>query len=158
MFCTLADLSLYKNTKKRLMGVDLGDKTVGLSLSDLSLTIATPYKTLNRQGQEKTFNELKTIIEEHKVAALIFGYPLNMNGTEGPQSQKVKAFAGKFYEFYPILIFLWDERLSTAAVTRTMITADLSRRRQKEVVDKMAASFILQGVLDTLKRSDTDKI
>ncbi|MBY0282200.1 MAG: Holliday junction resolvase RuvX [Alphaproteobacteria bacterium] len=154
MFCTIADLTLYKNTKKRLMGIDLGDKTIGLSLSDLSLTIATPYKTLSRQGQEKSFNELKGIIEEHKVAALVFGYPLNMNGSEGTQSQKVKAFASKFYEFYPIPIFLWDERLSTAAVTRTMITADLSRKRQKEVVDKMAASFILQGVLDTLKRME----
>lgn len=155
MFCTLADLALYKNTKKRLMGIDLGDKTIGLSLSDLSLTIATPYKTLSRQGQEKAFTELKAITEEHKVAALIFGYPLNMNGSEGPQSQKVKVFASKLYEFYPIPIFLWDERLSTVAVTRTMITADLSRKRQKEVVDKMAASFILQGVLDTLKRMES---
>lgn len=136
------------------MGVDLGDKTIGLSLSDLSLTIASPYKTLSRQGQEKAFQELKKIIEENNIAALIFGHPINMNGSEGPQSQKVKAFASKFYEFLPIPIFLWDERLSTAAVTRTMITADLSRKRQKEVVDKMAASFILQGVLDTLKRME----
>ncbi len=152
MFCTLADLNLYKNNKKRLMGIDLGDKTIGLSLSDLSLTIASPYKTLARQTQEKAFGELKKIIEECNVAALIFGYPLNMNGSEGPQSQKVKAFASKLYEFCHTPIFLWDERLSTAAVTRTMIAADLSRKRQKEVVDKMAASFILQGVLDTLKR------
>ena len=156
MFCTLTDLAAYKNTKKRLMGVDLGDKTIGLSLSDLTWTIASPYQTLVRHGQEKAFQAMKTLIEKDNVVALVFGYPLNMNGSEGPQSQKVKAFAERLGTYAVLPVFLWDERLSTVAVTRTMLTADLSRKRQKEVVDKMAASFILQGVLDALKRIDPE--
>ena len=152
MFYTLSEIASLKHFKKRLMGIDLGDKTIGLSLSDLTWTIATPYKTLERQGQEKSSKELIKIIEEFQVCGLVFGYPINMNGSEGPQSQKVRAFTEKFLAFLDIPIFLWDERMSTIAVTRTMITADLSRKRQKEVVDKMAASFILQGVLDAIKQ------
>ncbi len=150
MFSTLAEIAKLKHLKKRLMGIDLGDKTIGLSLSDITWTIATPYKTLERSGQEKSSRELIKIIEEFQICGLVFGYPINMNGSEGPQSQKVKAFAEKFLNYLDIPILLWDERLSTVAVTRTMIKADLSRKRQKEVVDKMAASFILQGVLDAV--------
>ncbi|MCX7338556.1 MAG: Holliday junction resolvase RuvX [Alphaproteobacteria bacterium] len=153
MFCALSDLAAFKSAKKPLLGVDLGDKTIGLSLSDRTWMIATPYKTIQRTGNiKKDFAELSDVIKGHAVVALVFGHPINMNGTEGPQSQKVKQFAENFLKTMDIPILFWDERLSTAAVTRTMITADLSRKRQKEVVDKMAASFILQGVLDFLAR------
>jgi putative Holliday junction resolvase len=155
MFYTIAEIAVLKHLKKRLMGVDLGDKTIGLSLSDLTWTIATPYKTLERQGLEKSSKELIKIIDEFQICGLVFGYPINMNGSEGPQSQKVRAFAEKFQSLFDIPVLLWDERMSTMAVTRTMLDADLSRKRQKEVVDKMAASFILQGVLDAIGK---DKI
>lgn len=153
MLCVLADLKALKSQKlplQRLLGIDLGDKTVGLSLSDTTWTIASPYQTLNRSSNQQTIASLENIVQEFKIAAIVMGYPLNMNGSAGPQSQKVIQFSEKLLADYDIPILLWDERLSTAAVTRTLITADVSRKKQKQAVDKMAASFILQGVLDSL--------
>jgi putative Holliday junction resolvase len=153
MLCTLADLKKLKaekETQARLLGIDLGDKTVGMSLSDTTWSIASPYQTLKRQSDQQALSQLQTIIKESKVTAIVMGYPLNMNGSAGPQSQKVMKFAEKLLAVQDISLLLWDERLSTKAVTRTMISADISRQKQKQAVDKLAASFILQGVLDCL--------
>ncbi|RZI46294.1 Holliday junction resolvase RuvX [Candidatus Finniella inopinata] len=134
----------------RLLGIDLGDKTVGLSLSDTTWTIASPYQTLARSSDQKAIDDLKKVIQEFSIMAIVMGYPLNMNGSAGPQSQKVVQFSEKLLTNHKIPLLLWDERLSTAAVTRTLITADVSRKKQKKAVDKLAATFILQGVLDSL--------
>lgn len=153
MLCTLADLKVLKQEKglqQRLLGIDLGDKTVGVSLSDTTWIIASPYQTLKRQSDQQTLTQLQSILQDFKIGAIVMGYPLNMNGSAGPQSQKVMKFAEKLLEHQDIPLLLWDERLSTAAVTRTMISADISRQKQKQAVDKLAASFILQGVLDAL--------
>ncbi len=154
MLCTLADIAGYKNLKdnqQRLLGIDLGDKTMGLSLSDVTWTIATPYQTLKRQSDNQAIDQLITVIRTFKVAGIVMGYPLNMNGSPGPQSEKVLKFIEKLLSNFDIPVFLWDERLSTMAVTRTLVNADISRKKQKKAVDKMAASYILQGVLDSLK-------
>jgi putative Holliday junction resolvase len=151
MLCTLNELASYRSLQKRLMGVDFGDKTIGVSLCDITWIIASPLTPLTNQGKAKTIDALWNLFQTHNCCAFVFGFPLNMNGSEGPQAQKVKAFVGELLKRHPVPILLWDERLSTQAVTRTMIAADLSRKRQKEVVDKMAASYILQGVLDALR-------
>jgi putative holliday junction resolvase len=147
----LNELPSLKSGKNRLLGIDLGDKTIGLSLSDLTWLIATPLETIRRAKLENDFLQLIKIIQLHHVAAVIIGLPINMNGTEGPQAQKVRHFIQQLQERLEIPVLLWDERLSTTAVTRTLLEADMSRKRRSQVVDKMAASFILQGVLDALR-------
>jgi putative Holliday junction resolvase len=148
---TIHELKPLKTGKNRIMGIDLGDKTIGLCLSDLTWSIATPMETLKRTNLDKDLLQLATYIQQYHVIGLVIGLPINMNGTEGPQAQKVRQFASKLLENIEIPIILWDERLSTTAVTRTLLEADISRRRRSQVVDKMAASFILQGALDGLK-------
>ncbi len=136
----------------RLMALDLGTKTIGVALSDVLRTIATPRETIARKKFGMDAAKLVEIIHAEEVAAIILGLPVNMDGTEGPRAQSTRQFAVNLSEKTDIDIAFWDERLSTAAVTRTMIEADLSRARRKEVVDKMAAAYILQGALDYLKR------
>jgi putative holliday junction resolvase len=135
----------------RLLGLDLGEKTIGLALSDTGLMIATPFKTLKRTKFSVDAVTLAALIAEHGVGGLVIGLPLNMDGSEGPSVQSARAFVRNFSAKSEIPIVMWDERLSTAAVTRTLIDADASRRRRKEVVDKMAAAYILQGALDALR-------
>lgn len=136
---------------QRLLGLDLGEKTVGLALSDTTLTVATPFKTLKR-GRFKTDGAILVgLIAEHHIGGLIVGLPLNMDGSEGPGVQSARAFARNFAGLSDCPVVLVDERLSTAAVTRTLIEADASRRRRAGVVDKMAAAYILQGALDQLR-------
>jgi putative Holliday junction resolvase len=136
---------------QRLLGLDLGEKTIGLALSDTLLTVATPLKTLPR-GKFKTDSRiLAELIAEHGIGALVIGLPLNMDGSEGPAAQSARAFARNFAAVSGVPVVFQDERLSTAAVTRTLIGADASRRRRAEVVDKMAAAYILQIVLDRLR-------
>ena len=148
----LSQLLPLKNGKSRLLGLDVGSKTVGLALSDATWTIATPLETVHRTKFSKDIVHLMTIIRERQVAALVVGWPLNMNGTQGPRCQSVDQFIKNVQEYIQIPIALWDERLSTAAVTRTLLEADVSRKKRGHVVDKMAASFILQGALDALRR------
>lgn len=135
----------------RLLGLDLGEKTIGLALSDTLLTIATPMETLKRTKFAVDAAKLDAIIAEQDVGGLVVGLPLNMDGSDGPSAQSARAFARNFAARSPLPILLWDERLSTAAVTRTLIDADASRKRRAEVVDKMAAGYILQGALDRLR-------
>jgi putative Holliday junction resolvase len=138
---------------QRLLGLDLGEKTIGLALSDTSLTVATPLKTLARGKFKTDAGTIGALMAEHNIGGLIVGLPLNMNGTDGPSAQSARAFARNFAAQSDCPIALVDERLSTAAVTRTLIEADTSRRRRGEVVDKMAAAYILQGALEQLRNA-----
>ncbi len=134
-----------------LLGLDLGEKTIGLAVSDGSLMIATPMETLKRSKFTADAERLSAVITERGVGGLVIGLPVNMDGSEGPRCQSARQFAENLLGRIDIPIAFWDERLSTAAVTRTLLEADVSRRRRAEVVDKMAAAYILQGALDRLK-------
>src|SRR6202012_2396650 len=132
---------------QRLLGLDLGEKTIGLALSDRLLTVATPMQTLKRGKFGPDAARLDIIISEQGVGGLVVGLPLNMDGSDGPSAQSARAFARNWAGRSQIPLVLWDERLSTVAVTRTLIEADASRKRRSEVVDRMAAAYILQGAL-----------
>jgi putative Holliday junction resolvase len=147
----IEDLPPRLTPGSRLLGLDLGTKTIGLALSDVTCSIATPLTTIART---KFSNDLKTLtehIDQHDVSALIIGLPLHLDGSEGRSAQSARAFAGNLARTIALPIVFWDERLSTVAVERTLLEADTSRKRRKEVVDKMAAAFILQGALDRLR-------
>ena len=134
----------------RLLGLDIGTKTVGLALSDPMWTVATAFETIRRTKFTKDAERLFAIIDEHKVGALILGLPVNMNGTEGPRCQSVRQFAANLQKIRDVPIVFWDERWSTAAAERALLEADTSRKKRAEVIDKVAASYILQGALDRL--------
>ncbi|WP_346895286.1 Holliday junction resolvase RuvX [uncultured Roseibium sp.] len=134
----------------RLIGLDLGTKTIGLALSDLGRGIASPMETIRRKKFTLDAERLLQICAEQQVGGIVLGLPLNMDGTEGPRAQATRAFARNLAQKTALPMTLWDERLSTAAVTRTLLEADSSRARRAEVVDKMAAAYILQGFLDRL--------
>lgn len=147
----LAALKPALAPRTRLLGFDLGEKTIGLALSDTLLTVATPLATLKRGKFSVDAVALESLINTHGVGGLVIGLPLNMDGTDGPSAQSARAFGRNFAARSPLPIVFWDERLSTAAVTRTLLDADASRKRRSEVVDKMAAAYILQGALDRLR-------
>ncbi len=147
-----ADLKAALKPGQRLFGLDLGEKTIGIALTDVLLTVGTPLETLQRRKFTIDAEALIALIKKHNVGGLVVGLPLNMNGTEGPSAQSARAFVRNFLVKHDLPVLFWDERLSTAAVTRTLIEADVSRAKRKDVVDKMAAAFILQGVLDLLSR------
>lgn len=149
----LSLLAPLKDGKGRLLGLDVGSKTIGLALSDTTWTVATPLETLRRTKFSKDILYLMDLIAKNEIAALVVGWPLNMNGTQGPRCQSVDQFIKNVQGHLDMPIALWDERWSTAAVTRTLIEADVSRKKRGDVVDKMAASFILQGALDALRRT-----
>lgn len=136
----------------RLLGLDLGTKTIGLALSDVERQIATPLETIKRVKFGLDAAALLKIAEKHAVAGLIIGLPLNMDGSEGPRVQSTRAFIRNLAPLTSLPIAFWDERLSTMAVTRTLLDADASRAKRAAVVDKMAAAYILQGALDRLMR------
>jgi putative Holliday junction resolvase len=148
---SLEELNARLPPGRRLLGLDLGEKTIGLALSDRLLTVATPMQTLKRGKFSADALALDRIIAEQGVGGLVVGLPLNMDGSEGPAAQSARAFARNFAARSDLPVALVDERLSTAAVTRTLLEADASRRRRAELVDKMAAAYILQGALDRLK-------
>ena len=135
----------------RLLGLDLGEKTIGLALSDTSRSIATPMQTLKRGKFGADAAQLDIIISAQGVGGLVVGLPLNMDGTNGPSAQSARAFGRNWVNRSPLPVIFQDERLSTSAVTRTLLDADASRRRRDEVVDKMAAAYLLQGALDRLR-------
>lgn len=134
----------------KFMGLDLGTKTIGLALSDHSRTIASPLRTIKRTKFTKDARLLLELIDQNEVSALIIGLPLNMNGSAGPRVQATKAFMRNLTKLHDMDYFYWDERLSTQAVKRTLLDADISRHKRADKIDKMAASFILQGALDHL--------
>jgi len=147
----LSELKAAVSPGSRLIGLDLGEKTIGLALSDTLLSVATPLETLKRGKFSASAAELHRLIKTHGVGGLVVGLPLNMDGSEGPSAQSARAFARNFVALHDMPVVFWDERLSTAAVTRTLLEADSSRKRRAEVVDKMAAAYILQGALDRLR-------
>ena len=132
----------------RFLGLDVGDKTVGIALSDTTQMIASPVKTIKRIKFTPVAEEIKSIVDENAVSLVIIGLPINMDGTEGTRCQSTRQFAQNLEGFLNTPLYFWDERLSTIAVTRALLAADMSRAKRKTVVDKMAASYILQGFLD----------
>jgi putative Holliday junction resolvase len=136
----------------RLLGLDIGTKTIGLALSDVSRSIATPYDTIRRTKFTEDAALIRDIVQKQDVGALVIGLPINLDGSEGPRAQSTRAFARNLAPIVQLPMLFWDERLSTAAVERHLIEADASRKRRAEVVDRMAAAYILQGALDRLRR------
>lgn len=135
----------------RLLGVDLGTKTIGLALSDVERRIATPLETLGRVKFTPDAERLRAVAARFGVGGLVVGLPLNMDGSEGPRVQATRAFMRNLGPLLPLPFAYWDERLSSAAVTRTLLDADASRARRAALVDKLAAAYILQGALDRIR-------
>ncbi|WP_370229911.1 Holliday junction resolvase RuvX [Cognatishimia sp.] len=133
-----------------LMGLDLGTKTIGVAVSDGMQSVATPLETVKRKRFTLDAERLLEIIKDRNVGAIILGLPLNMDGTEGPRVLSTRAFARNLEKLTPLPITFWDERLSTVAAERALLEGDTSRKRRSEVIDHVAASYILQGVLDRL--------
>jgi putative Holliday junction resolvase len=136
----------------RLIGLDVGTKTIGTALSDTRLVIASPLETIRRRRFRDDMAVLFALVERHGVGGLVIGLPLTMEGGDGPRTQSVRQFARNVLALRNMPIALWDERLSTAAVTRAMIAADMTRKRRAEIVDRVAAAYILQGCLDAIGR------
>ena len=132
----------------RLMGLDVGSKTIGVALSDPFGWTAQGLEVIKRKGLERDLQRLAEIIQEYEVHKAVIGLPKNMNGTIGPQAEAVQEFVREFQENLRIPVEMWDERLTTVAAQRTLIEADVSRQKRKQVIDKMAAVMILQGFLD----------
>ena len=146
---TLAEIKANLAAGSRLLGLDVGAKTVGLALSDVTLIVATPYQTLRRGKFADDARRLLAIVGDEGVGGLVIGLPLSMDGTEGPRCQSVRQFAANLLAVFDVPMAFWDERLSTAAVERVLIEeVDMPRKRRAAVVDKMAAAYILQGALD----------
>jgi putative Holliday junction resolvase len=151
---SLLDLPDFASALKpgtRLIGLDLGEKTIGIALSDALRSIASPMETLPRAKFTLDAAKLERIISEQVVGGVVIGLPLNMDGSDGPSAQSARAFARNLAARIDPPIVLWDERLSTVAVTRALLEADASRQRRSKVVDKMAAAYILQGVLERIR-------
>ena len=141
---------------QRLLGLDPGSKTIGLAVSDSSLKVASPLETIKRGKFTQDAERLAEVCKQYRIGGLIIGLPVNMDGSEGPRCQSVRQLARNLVEKagFTQPIAFWDERLSTAAVERFLVDeADMTRRRRAEVVDKMAAAYILQGALDRLQFS-----
>jgi putative Holliday junction resolvase len=147
---TIEALAARLPSKARLIGVDLGTKTIGLALSDVERRIATPLATIKRTRFAKDAEALIAQIRAFDAFALVLGLPLSLDGGAGPRVQATRAFARNFAALDPTPVIYWDERMSTAAVQRALIANDVSRARRAEVVDQMAAAYILQGALDRL--------
>jgi putative pre-16S rRNA nuclease len=139
-------------TGARLLGLDVGTKTIGLALSDTRLVIASPLDTIRRRRFRDDMAALFAEIDRHDVGGVVIGLPLALDGKDSPRTQSVRAFARNLLQQRNLPALLWDERLSTAAVTREMIAADMTRKRRAEIVDKVAAAYILQGCLDAMPR------
>lgn len=136
----------------KLLGLDLGTKTIGVAVSDGMRYSATPLVTIRRQKFTADAQRIVVLVRENDAVGIVLGLPLNMDGSEGPRVQSTRAFARNLGKFVNVPIVFWDERLSTSAVTRTLIEADVRRDKRAEVVDKLAASYILQGALERLRR------
>jgi len=148
----IEDLAPLLAPEARLLGLDVGSKTVGMALSDVTRSIATPFDTIRRTKFTADAKTIGEVIESNQVGALVIGLPLNLDGSEGPRAQSTCAFARNLAAYIGVPMVFWDERLSTAAVERHLIEADASRKRRAEVIDRMAAAYILQGALDRLRR------
>ena len=146
----IEDLAKSLPVKARLIGVDLGAKTIGLAISDIERRLASPLKTLRRAAFARDAAALTAILAEFDIAGIVLGLPLDLDGRDSPRAQSTRAFARNLAKQTGLPIVFWDERFSTAVVTRSLIANDVSRAKRAEVVDKMAAAYILQGALDRL--------
>ena len=136
----------------RLIGIDAGTKTLGLALSDTRRSIASALETIRRTKFTADAKRLLDLTQEHGVVGFVLGLPANMDGSEGPRAQASRAFARNMNGLSPLPVLLWDERLTTLEAERMLIAADASRKRRADVIDKLAATLILQGALDRLRR------
>jgi len=159
IFESIEDFAATVPPMRALAGLDLGEKTIGVAVSDSFLSVATPLETVKRRKFGLDAARLGEIIAARSIGGLILGLPFNMDGSEGPRCQSTRAFARNFDRLHPDMpIGYWDERLSTVAAERALLEADTSRRRRAEVIDHVAAGYILQGVLDrigVLRRAPT---
>jgi putative Holliday junction resolvase len=159
---TLAEIIGSKPKNVRLLGMDIGSKTIGLALSDSAHRIATPFITVSRTKFTKDIEALRPIIRDYEIGGYILGYPVNMDGSEGPRCQSVRHFADEMVKYPQIFginswIALWDERLSTWAVDNFLDESmDISRKKRDQIIDKLAAQHILQGALEFIERTGFD--
>ncbi|MGB5863700.1 MAG: Holliday junction resolvase RuvX [Sulfitobacter sp.] len=152
IFERIEDFAAALPAMQALIGLDLGEKTIGVAVTDSFLSVATPLETVRRKKFGLDAARLGEIIADRSIGGLILGLPFNMDGSEGPRCQSTRAFARNFSRLHPDLpVGYWDERLSTVAAERALLEADTSRKRRAEVIDHVAASYILQGVLDRLR-------
>ncbi len=150
---SLPELHQTLQRDQRLLGLDVGTKTIGLALSDVMTQIATPLETIRRTKFSVDAVRLFAIAKEQGVGGLVIGLPINLDGSEGPRAQSTRAFVRNLIPLTDLPMAFWDERLSTAAAERALLEADTSRKRRAELIDKMAAAYILQGALDRLNYS-----
>jgi putative Holliday junction resolvase len=156
-FSELRAIVAALDPQARLMGLDLGSKTIGVALSDRTRRVATPVETVIRKKFTLDAQHLIALAQHESVGLFVLGLPLNMDGSEGPRAQSTRAFARNLAKLTSIPLLFWDERLSTAAVERMLIGADASRARRDQVIDKLAAAYILQAALDALNSSPRDE-
>ncbi|MEY4984693.1 MAG: hypothetical protein RIR62_2959 [Pseudomonadota bacterium] len=151
MICdTIEGFAAALRPNRAIAGLDYGDKTIGVAISDLRRMVATPAEIIRRVKFTEDAARLMQIVAAREVHGLILGLPLNMDGSEGPRVQSTRAFARNLARLTDLPIFFWDERLSTVAAERALLEADTSRKRRKEVIDAVAAGYILQGALDRM--------
>ena len=150
IFETIDDFAAALPRARALVGLDLGTKTIGVSVSDGLLSVASPLETIKRTKYTADAARLEQIIDARNIGGIVLGLPFNMDGSEGPRCQSTRAFARNFARQSELPITYWDERLSTVAAERALLEADASRRRRAEVIDNVAAAYILQGALDRL--------
>ena len=150
--CNPTDLKAFLKQGQRLLGLDVGTKTIGMALSDTRLVIATPFDTIRRTRFRDDLARIRQEVEKQGVGGIVVGLPLALAGGEGPRAQGVRQFAKNLLAQLDLPLTFWDERMSTLAVERGMIEADLSRARRARIVDRAAAAYILQGLLDRLAR------
>lgn len=151
---TLTEAALLLPPRGALIGLDLGTKTIGVATSDPDRRLAAPVETVNRTKFTADAGRIMMLAAERFAAGFVLGLPINMDGSEGPRAQAARAFARNLSRHTDLPIALWDERLSTAAVERALISADVSRAKRKKVIDQHAAVFILQGALDRMAKPD----
>jgi putative Holliday junction resolvase len=147
----LGDFAATLQQGVRIMGLDVGSKTVGLALSDATRSIASALVTLRRTRLTEDLRQLLDVAARHGVGGFVVGLPLNLDGSAGPRVQATRAFVRNLAKASPLPVVYWDERLSTVAAERTLLEADMSRKRRAEVIDKVAATLILQGALDRMR-------
>lgn len=153
---SLPEFAAALPTRASILGIDPGEKRIGVAVSDLTRLIASSLKTISRTKFLADAEAILKLYDARQCAGMVIGLPLNMDGSSGPAAQSARAFARNLLAKRDMPLLLWDERLSTAAVTRTLIEGDTSRRRRGEVVDKMAAAYMLQGALDAMQERRGD--
>ena len=149
--CDLSEMNQLLAPEARLMGLDLGAKTIGVAVSDVTRTIASARTTLRRTRLTRDIETLRALIAAEGIGGIVVGLPVNMDGSEGPRAQSARDVAARLADALEAPLAFWDERWSTVAAERSLIAADLSRRKRARVVDRVAAAYILQGALDRLR-------